>query len=457
MTEKAYDAAVVGASIAGCTAAILLAREGASVALIERHSDPNAYKALCTHFIQASAVPTIERLGFLPLIEEAGAVPNEIDIWTRWGWIRNPEGVPHGYNIRRQTLDPMLRRLATQTPGVDFMPGQSAYRLIKENGNGAGRISGVGVRDRTGEERSISARLVVAADGRDSKLAKLAGVSFETKPNNRFLYFAHYRNLRLASGKKSQMWLLDPDAAYAFPNDGGVTLLLCMPARDKLPAFKEDLEGSFTRFLDGLPEGPHLTGAERVSKIMGATNLVNRSRPASVDGLAFVGDAALWSDPLWGIGCGWAFQSAEWLADETARALARGTMDDLDRALACYREKHRKKLSGHHRIISDFSAAGDYNPIEKLMFSASARDERTARHFHAFGTRRVGVRELLAPRAVARALLVNTRHLVRQRRRNVRETGRPGGAVASRDGSPLASLPGTGTREGRKTREETAR
>jgi menaquinone-9 beta-reductase len=115
MTGKPYDVAVVGASIAGCTAATLLAREGASVALIERHSDPNAYKALCTHFIQPGAVPTMKRLGLIPLIEAAGAVPNEIDVWTRWGWIRNPEGVPYGYNIRRQTLDPMLRRLAAQT------------------------------------------------------------------------------------------------------------------------------------------------------------------------------------------------------------------------------------------------------------------------------------------------------------------------------------------------------
>ena len=96
MTEKTYDVAVVGASIAGCTAATLLAREGASVALIERHSDPDAYKALCTHFIQPSAVPTMERLGLLPLIEDAGAVPNEIDMWTRWGCIRAPEGIPHG-------------------------------------------------------------------------------------------------------------------------------------------------------------------------------------------------------------------------------------------------------------------------------------------------------------------------------------------------------------------------
>jgi menaquinone-9 beta-reductase len=430
MTGKTYDVAVVGASIAGCTAATLLAREGASVALIERHSDPNAYKALCTHFIQPSAVPTMERLGLLPLIEAAGAVPNEIDVWTRWGWVRTPEGARHGYNIRRETLDPMLRRLASETPGVDLMPGQSAFRLLREDGDESGRVSGVAIRDRAGEIQEISARLVVAADGRDSKMARLASVPSKTRPNNRFIYFAHYRNLHTVSGKRSQMWLLEPDTAYTFPNDDGVTLLTCLPARQKLPAFKKDLEGSFERFFEGLPEGPRLAGAERVSKVMGATNLVNRSRPAATNGLAFVGDAALWSDPLWGIGCGWAFQSAEWLAEETAPALAGG--GDLARALARYREKHRKKLSGHQRIISDFSAAGSYIPIEKLMFSAAARDERSARHFHAFGSRLVGVREFLAPRAVAHALFVNVRHAAG--RRNGRRTERSEKALAGRAG-----------------------
>jgi 2-polyprenyl-6-methoxyphenol hydroxylase-like FAD-dependent oxidoreductase len=59
--KEGYDVAMVGASIAGCAAATLFARRGARVALIERRSDPDAYKTLCTHFIQPSAVPTMER------------------------------------------------------------------------------------------------------------------------------------------------------------------------------------------------------------------------------------------------------------------------------------------------------------------------------------------------------------------------------------------------------------
>ena len=58
-----YDAAIVGASLAGCTAAILLGRAGARVALIEQRPDASAFKRICTHYIQSSAVPTLERSG----------------------------------------------------------------------------------------------------------------------------------------------------------------------------------------------------------------------------------------------------------------------------------------------------------------------------------------------------------------------------------------------------------
>jgi flavin-dependent dehydrogenase len=82
-----YDVAIVGASTAGCTAARLFAQRSARVALIERRPALDAYKTVCTHFIQSSAAPTIEELGLAPLIEQRGAVDNSIDMWTRAsGW-----------------------------------------------------------------------------------------------------------------------------------------------------------------------------------------------------------------------------------------------------------------------------------------------------------------------------------------------------------------------------------
>ena len=63
-----FDVAIVGASVAGCTAARLLAQAGLRVAMIEKRGSPDAYKVTCTHAILPSAAPTIERLGLAPLL-----------------------------------------------------------------------------------------------------------------------------------------------------------------------------------------------------------------------------------------------------------------------------------------------------------------------------------------------------------------------------------------------------
>src|SRR5438445_3427128 len=86
MSVNDYDVAVVGGSIAGCTAATFLARQGARVALVESHSDPKTYKRMCTHAIQASAAPTLQRLGLLDAVKRTGA-QSEVNIWSRYGWI----------------------------------------------------------------------------------------------------------------------------------------------------------------------------------------------------------------------------------------------------------------------------------------------------------------------------------------------------------------------------------
>jgi len=87
--DGTFDVAIVGAGLAGCTAARLFALEGLHVALVEHHADMTAFKQLCTHFIQASATLTLRRLGLDQLIEEAGGLRNGVDIWTRYGWTGN--------------------------------------------------------------------------------------------------------------------------------------------------------------------------------------------------------------------------------------------------------------------------------------------------------------------------------------------------------------------------------
>ncbi|MFE3760704.1 NAD(P)/FAD-dependent oxidoreductase [Streptomyces sp. NPDC059104] len=402
-----YDVVISGAGPAGSAAAILLARRGVRVALLERRSDPGAYKVLCTHSLTANAYPVLDELGLVPALEEAGAVRNAARWYTRWGWIEpraapgGPE-LPYAYNIRRSVLDPLIRSHAARTPGVDLLPGHRVTGLIRE----AGRTVGVRAAAPRGE-REIRARLVVGADGKDSAVAGLAEVPTRLHENGRFGYLAHFRDLPLHGGI-GQTWFLEPDMAYAFPNDDGVTVLAVLPDKKRLPAFREDLEGSFFDFVRALPDAPPIDSAERISKIIGTVDYPLVTRDPTAPGIALIGDAALTGDPLWGVGCGWALESAHWLARAVAPAAA--GHGDLDRSLAAYARTHRRRLRGHQSLAVDFARARPFNPAERLVFSAAARDETMARHMYLFASRLIGPSRFLNPVALTRAAVVDIRH-----------------------------------------------
>ncbi|MFG1956120.1 NAD(P)/FAD-dependent oxidoreductase [Nonomuraea sp. NPDC049028] len=414
MTDD-YDVVIVGASISGCAGAILFANLGARVALLEKHSGMDAYKVLCTHTLQPSCLPVIKTLGLLPLLEEAGAHRHVTHLWTPWGWIEprpapGAEPLPHGLNIRRQTLDPLLRRLAAETPGVDLRLGQNVNGLLEEDG----RFTGVRV-TANGVETRLTARLVVGADGRNSTVGALSGLPVRLSANNRLGFFAQYRGL--PDDAPSRVWFLDPDTAFAFPNDDGVTVISCSPSKEQhSSAFRADLEGSFERFVRALPDAPRIDEAERVSKIVGTLDLPNVYRKPYGPGLALVGDAALATDPLWGVGCGWAFQSAQWLVDAVGGAVA--SQGDVLPGLAEYGKTHRAALDSHHKLMEDYSAVRPFNVFERLLLSAAARDAGAARHYYDFASRLIDVKQFASPGSLLRAARVNAFHRLRNGKTN---------------------------------------
>lgn len=400
-TATDYDVVIVGASLAGCAAATLLGRQGLRVALLDRVSDPRAYKKVCTHFIQSSANPTLRRLGLLEPLLAAGARPNHSEGWTPFGWVPWPVSEEPGYNVRRQTLDPMLRNIAANTPGVNLMLGHRVTAVLREGD----RVSGVRVESTGAPTRALRARLVVAADGRHGKLGELAGVPAIASEHERFLYYAYYENLELASGDASMIWFGDPDAAYCFPNDGNTTVVAVMPTKQHLPAFRADMEGAFLSYFERLPHAPKLRAARRVSDFLGMIEMPNHTRPPAAAGMAFIGDAALTSDPIFGIGCGWALQSAEWLADAAGPALCRH--EALQPALERYAAEHTARLMAHHKLIAGQSSGRRFNLLERLLFRAAARDEKIAAGFQGVASRRVHPAAFLTPVTLLRMLWVN--------------------------------------------------
>src|SRR5215203_2603094 len=278
MAAKAADSdvAIVGASLAGCTAAILLSRAGATVALIEKQPDPKAFKRVCSHFIQASAVPTIERLGLYEPILEAGGLRSRFHSRTPWGWVEPTERrEAYCLNLRRSLLDPMLREAAAAQPNVELMLGQSAERLIREGD----RFGGVGVRERDGNTREIRARLVVGADGRDSRVAEMAEVKEKTLPQNRLAYGGYFEGPKPRFWPDGAVWLLDPDMAAAFPTDGGQVFYIAMVHKDRAPEFKADPERALVEHVAADPREQVRGAGDRQDRDAQPDPRADRSRP----------------------------------------------------------------------------------------------------------------------------------------------------------------------------------
>jgi len=400
-----YDVAIVGASLSGCTAAILLGRAGAKVALIEKRPDPKAFKRVCSHFIQASAVPTIERLGLYEPILAAGGLRSRFHSRTPWGWVEPTERrEAYCLNLRRSLLDPMLREAAAAEPGVELMLGQSAERLLRDGD----AFGGVGVRDREGNEREIRARLVVGADGRDSRVAELADVKEKTLPHNRLAYGGYFEGPKPRFWPDGAVWLMDPDMAAAFPTDGGQVFYIAMTHKDRAPEFKADPERALVEHVAAVPEPPPIRESRCVAPVIGKVEMPNRIRGPIAPGLALVGDAALATDPIFGVGCGFAFQSGGWLADSVAPAI-QGS-ESLAKGLSRYRRHHRWRLGMHARLIHDYSTGRKFDRVERLMISAAVGDPEAAALFEDVGTRRVTPQRVLAPMAM-RIAAVNARRL----------------------------------------------
>ncbi|MCP2248513.1 FAD-dependent oxidoreductase [Lentzea aerocolonigenes] len=388
-----YDVIIVGASIAGCTAATAYGRAGLRVALLERHHNPQAHKTLCGHFILGGTHDVLQRLGFWQqMLDHGAAVTQRLGVWTDAGWIvRRPgDGVPPAISLRRSKLDPLLRDIAAATPGVDLLMGQKVVDLVE-----GGVVTNTGT--------TLRARLVVGADGHRSTVAQLAGVPEDHAPNERFLFWAYYEGARMNGPGDGQVWQLDPDVAVCVPAGDGLTLVGAFPAKQRLAEFADDRLAAFDRFVARLPGGPSLAGARRASNLVGTTDYpCVRRDPAPRPGVALIGDAATTSDPVPAVGCGWAFRSAAWLAEATAGPLRDGT--DLGPALRRYRRAHR--FIGRYDDIGRRDAlAKPPNALQRTIRSAAVTDPWIARRLAAFGSRSAAPSVLLNPVVVARALL----------------------------------------------------
>ena len=195
--------------------------------------------------------------------------------------------------------------------------------------------------------------------------------------------------------------------AIVVPGGEGLTLVGAFPTKTWLTDFADDRVIAIERFVTALPDAPDLTRADRVSKAIGTNDYpFVRRDPTPRPGLALIGDAAMASDPVPAVGCGWAFRTAEWLADATVPALVAGT--DLDEGMRSYR-RARRIAERYDALARRDARRLAPNRVQRLILEAAPHDPEIARRFALFGNRAAPTSVLINPGTVVRALRASRR------------------------------------------------
>jgi 2-polyprenyl-6-methoxyphenol hydroxylase-like FAD-dependent oxidoreductase len=316
------DIVVVSGRCAGAPTAMLLARAGLSVRLLER--SPRLRDVVSGHLIKPSGVARLRRWGLLDTLLATGCP--QLDDRVLWleGLPRHlpaPESGTGPITPRRTVLDPILLSAAAAA-GVTVEMGVSVDGLLREGD----RVTGVTTS--AGERR---ARLVIGADGRNSRIARLAGAGvYHDYPPVTFAYYTYWRGSPVAG---VHAWLEPGRFFGVFPVGDGLALAFVQGARREYDTFRSNPVDAYTRELRSRLAFADLLGNAVIAEpLRGTAALPTFFRTASGPGWALVGDAGHHKDPLIARGIADAFRDA----DLVASAVSEGWPGDLDAALAEY-------------------------------------------------------------------------------------------------------------------------
>jgi geranylgeranyl reductase family protein len=320
------DALVVGAGPAGCVAALRLARAGLRVRLLDRASFPR--HKLCGDTLNPGALALLDRLGASTRIRGEALRTTGMRVTGPGGASVEadyPDGL-YGLALSRHALDAHLVDEAVSA-GVTFEPGV----LVQEPCMSDDGSAVTGVRIASGRESHvIPSRIVIAADGRASRLASgLRLARFAPSPK-RWAYGAYFENVTGVT-TRGEMHIRPDGYIGIAPLPGGLTNVCVVKAQGTDVARREAHHQpvSFGRLLGEWLAGdavlrPRFERAIRVSDVMALGPLAVDARGAGAPGLLLAGDAAGFVDPMTGDGMRFALRGGELAADAALRELDTG-------------------------------------------------------------------------------------------------------------------------------------
>jgi 2-polyprenyl-6-methoxyphenol hydroxylase-like FAD-dependent oxidoreductase len=313
-----YDVVIAGARCAGASTAMLLARRGLRVLVV----DPVRYGSdtLSTHALMRGAALQLHRWGLLDRVHASGAPPIRTTTFhygdeTIEVVIKARDGVDALYAPRRTVLDPILVDAAREA-GAEVVYGQSVVDLIRDDD---GRVRGARIAGADREVTDVPADLVVGADGMRSRVARIleADVDYEL-PDAACSIYGYWPDVPL----EGYHWFYEPGVSIGTipTNDGDTCVFVLRPQAVFEERRHEGIEilhqegvaDVSAELAEVVEKGPP---SGKLRAFAGAPGFL---RHATGPGWALVGDAGYFRDPITAHGISDALREAEMLTRSIA-------------------------------------------------------------------------------------------------------------------------------------------
>lgn len=361
---KEYDAIVVGARCAGAPTAMLLARKGYRVLLVDRASFPS--DTLSTHVIHAPGVSALNRWGLLDRVRATGCPPfarYSIDFgpFTIAGTPRPVDGFSNAYAPRRTVLDSILVEAAAEA-GAEVREHFNVDEIILDGGG----VVGIRGHDEGGASVFEHARVVIGADGRYSHVAKaVAAAQYNEKPRLEWGHYSYWSDLPVDGFENFSR----PGRGWAAaPTNDGLTMLVVGWPYAESTAYKADIEANYLATLELAPEfAERVRSATREEPFSGGA-VPNFFRKPFGPGWALVGDAGYNKDPITAQGITDAFRDAE-MCSNALDAFFRGERS-FDEAMSGYQRDRDTRVGPIYEFTAGLASMEPPPPETQQVMGA---------------------------------------------------------------------------------------
>jgi len=389
--SKPYDAIVIGARCAGSPTAMLLARMGYRVLVVDRATFPS--DTLSTHVVHPLGAAALSRWGLLDRLVASGCPPTHTYAFDFGPFaisgVPGTADLPLTYCPRRTVLDKLLVDAAAEA-GAEIREGFSVDGIVSEGG----RVVGIRGHAKGGEVIEERARVVIGADGRHSVLAEaVRPEQYNEKPALLAAYYTYWSGLPMDG--RFETYIRPQRGFAAIQTHDGLTMVVAGWPHAEFEANKSDIEGHYLKAIALAPAfAERLHGAKRETRFSGAA-VPNFFRKPFGPGWALVGDAGYNKDPITAQGITDAFRDAERcvLALDEAFSAARS----FDDAMADYQRARDRHVLPMYEFTCQLATLQPPPPETQQLFGAIHGNRQAMDGFVRMNAGTISPAEFFAP------------------------------------------------------------